>query len=134
MKNVVQVVEVTPTPSGQWVTFWHAGERLRISGEFETDAYVTVFDRGDIYVCLHLDEDMLSLVGPHPIDLLKAKEFTKLPIVPDQEVRPRHDRYSRFDLDRHNATLSAVNLSEGFRNSLIGKTPAEALKEIASLH
>lgn len=134
MKNIVQIVEVTPTPDGQMITFWHVGEGLRVSGEFETGAFVTAFDRGDIYICLHLDSGLMSLVGPHPVDLLKAKEFTQLPIVPEQNNYPRHDRYSRFDLDRNTATLSAVSLSEGFKQSLIGKTPAEALKEIASLH
>lgn len=134
MKNIVQVVEVTPTPDGQWVTFWHVGEGLRVSGEFKTDAYVTAFDRGDVYVCSHLDEDVMSLVGPHPVDLLKAKEFTALPIVPSQESYPRHDRYSRFDLERGSATLSPVSLSEEFKQSLVGQPPAEALKKIASLH
>lgn len=134
MKNIIQVVEVTPSPDGQWVTFWHLGEQLRVSGEFETDAYVGVFDRGDLYVCLHLDDHLLSMVGPHPVELLRAREFADLPIIPDQESYSRHDRYRRFDLDRDTSTLSAVSLSEGLKQSLIGKTPAESLKEIADLH
>ena len=134
MNNIVQVVEVTPTPSGQWVTFWYAQDRLRISGEFETDAYVTAFDRGDVYVCLNINDDTMSIVGPHPIDLLKATEFGKLPIIPDQGSYPRHERYSRFDLDRHTAKLVPVCLADSFRESLDGKTAAETLKQIANLH
>ncbi len=134
MKNVVQVVEVEPTPQGQWVTFWHMGEKVRLSGEFHTSGYATAFDRGDIFVCLSFSDEAMSIVGPHPADLLKSSEFSSLPIVADQNLYPRHDRYKRFDLDRTSAVLSC-----DLRNTIEGpnfenKTPSQILESLAKLH
>lgn len=134
MSNIIQVVEVTPTPRGQWVTFWHASERLRISGEIQTSHYVTMFDRGDLYVCLSIDSHIMSIAGPHPVGLLTARELTALPVVPDQNEYGRHDRYSRFDLDRETALLTPVSLSEQFVDHMTDKSTIEQMKIIASLH
>lgn len=134
MSNIIQVVEVEPTEHGQWVTFWHLGARTRLSGEFSDSSYVVTFDRGDLYVCLSISPEEMSCVGPHPVDLLKGCELATLPLVPDQNLYMRHDKYSRYDLDRENAIIKKVGLQAQLKSVLGNKSPEQTLKEIARLN
>jgi hypothetical protein len=116
MADVVQVVDIMPTPGGEWISFWHLGGRIRVSGALENQEQGFVLNLGDIFLCRELDDDSLDVIGPLPVDNLSVREFSRLPVFVDQDYIPAVRMPGRFVLDRNAGVITKRSLSDMLRN------------------